>query len=318
MKIVITGIAGFIGFHLARQLHGLGHEVSGLDNFNDYYDQGLKAERKRILQELNIPVLTRDIRTMTKYDLLDEKHSPVDLVIHLAAWAGVRHSFDHEAEYIDNNINGTANLIESIKKAGIKNVIFASTSCVMAGNPLPWKEDEKTGHQLNPYGYTKHVNECQFTMLNNSVPGMNIIGLRFFTVYGPYGRPDMALFTFADQLLAGEKLTVFNNGDMKRDFTYVADIVNGIETLIGVRAINGFEIFNIGRGEQVQLMDFIGHIENELGVKGEYEFKPKHPADTQETWSDTSKLQSLGWKPTTSIAEGVHNFIAWYKTWRNI
>ena len=313
-KILITGGAGFIAFHLAKKLHALGHHVAGLDNFNDYYDPRLKRRRAQILAGMG----GRDGIQVHNADLTNEFHLSeaignvkYDLVMHLGAYAGVRHSLAFPQMYIDNNITGTQKLIEACAEVGIPNVVYASTSCTMAGNPLPWKEDLPQHHHLNPYGFSKRVNESQFMMSKFD----NAIGLRFFTVYGPWGRPDMALFTFTKNILAGKPITVYNYGDMKRDFTYVDDIVNGIVLVID-RAL-GYtglrEIYNIGNGRQVNLMDFIHEIEKNLGVEGIYDMQPKHPADTQETWSDTTKLQRLGYKSETPIEQGIENFIRWYK-----
>jgi UDP-glucuronate 4-epimerase len=244
------------------------------------------------------------------YEFIEEQKP--DLVIHLAAYAGVRHSFNNPMEYIENNILGTQNLIVACEKNKVDNIIYASTSCVMSGNELPWKEDEPTLHQLNPYGYTKRTNECQF---KTSRIYRNI-GLRFFTVYGPWGRPDMALFSFSRAILKGEEIGLFNYGDMKRDFTYVDDIVQGISIVTNKILsvdIPLSEIYNIGYGQQVELMDFVKEIEHNFGKKAIIEYLPKHPADSQETWSDTTKLQDLGYKPTTSIKDGVKKFADWYK-----
>ena len=315
-RIFITGIAGFIGFHLAQKLHEAGHYVSGMDNFNEYYDVDLKDDRCEILNKIGILVYNRDLLyTGDVYNTL--KFETPDLVIHLAAYAGVRHSYDHAMDYIQNNIVATQNLIEVLEELNINKAIYASTSCVMAGNPLPWKEDEPTGHQLNPYGYTKRTNECQF---KTSKIKQNV-GLRFFTVYGPYGRPDMALFQFAEAAVSGKTIDVYNYGDMKRDFTYVDDIVNGIEILMN-HILNTeepqAEIYNIGRGQQVQLMDFISEIEKNMGREIKKNLVPRHPADTLETWSDTTKLQALGWKPKVSIHEGVSKFCEWYKKYYGV
>ena len=313
-KIVVTGAAGFIGYHLSKSLAEDGHSVIGFDNFNDfYYDSELKYRRKELLDQTpGVIVRAIDLKNYGQMDDLFKEHTP-DTVIHLAAHAGVRHSLEHPREYIDNNIIGTQNLIELCKKARIEHVIYASTSCTMAGNSLPWKEGEPTNHQLNPYGYTKNTNECQF--MTSGIP--KTTGLRFFTVYGPWGRPDMALFKFTEGIVRGTPIEVFNYGDMKRDFTYVDDIVEGIKTVTksswDSREVIT-EIYNIGRGAQVQLMDFITEIEKNF----DKEMLPKHPADTQETWSDTTKLQSLGWKPTTSIPEGVAKFAEWYKEYYNV
>lgn len=315
-KVLITGGAGFIGFHLAQSLQDDGWDVTCLDDFNGfYYDPNMKADRSEILKERGIKTWAADIKEKSKLVNILDAEKP-DVIMHLAAHAGVRHSLDNARHYIDNNIYGTQNLIEACEIVGIDNVVYASTSCVMAGNSLPWKEDDPTGHQLNPYGYTKMTNECQ--MMVSKIK--NTIGLRFFTVYGPWGRPDMALFKFTKGILDGTEIDVFNYGDMKRDFTYVDDIVAGIKVVIN-RAHNGDginEIYNIGRGEQVQLMDFIKEIEKNFGREAVMKMLPKHPADTQETWSDTTKLQALGWKPTTSISEGVEKFAEWYRNYYKV
>lgn len=315
-KILITGGAGFIAFHLSKKLNQLGYSVTGFDNFNDYYDPGLKYARAKELLEYGIEVLTADLNDKRTLQNVISFVQP-DLIIHLAATAGVRHSMDHAAEYIQNNIVGTQNLIDVAVEQGVEKAIYASTSCVMAGNPLPWKEDEPTGHQKNPYGYSKMTNENQFM---SSKLGQTI-GLRFFTVYGPWGRPDMALFSFSDALVKGKTIDLYNFGDMKRDFTYVDDIVQGI-VLVAERALNIdnplHEIYNIGYGQQVNLVDFVSEIEKNFGRTVEKNYLPLHPADTQETWSDTTKLQKLGYKPTTPISVGVEKFVQWYKSYYGV
>ena len=316
MKILITGIAGFIGYHLAKTLNADGHEVIGLDNFNDYYDVTLKNTRAELLKRLGVKTYRVNLQNIVDTQWVMKQHN-YDCVIHLAASVGVRHSYDNAKEYILNNIIGTQNLIDVCKLYNINNVVYASTSCVMAGNPLPWVEDVPTSHQLNPYGYTKRTNECQFmtSQINRT------IGLRFFTVYGPYGRPDMALFQFAKAAVKDQTIDVFNYGDMKRDFTYIDDIIAGIKIILN-RVVESddrqHEIFNIGRGEQVNLMDFISEIEKNFGRTIKKNFLPKHPADTLETWSNTDKLQALGWKPSVSIPEGVARFAEWYKRYYGV
>lgn len=311
-KVLITGSAGFIGFHLAKHLVTEGYDVYGLDNLNAYYDVTLKSTRQNILRnEYNVVSHFCDLKLKYEVDTVIRKVQP-DIVIHLAAYAGVRHSYDHAMDYIQNNIVGTQNLIEVCEKYQVQKIIYASTSCVMAGNLLPWNETDPVGHQLNPYGYTKRTNECQF--ITSKI--LQTIGLRFFTVYGPWGRPDMALFQFSEAAVTGKPIKVYNFGDMKRDFTYIDDIVNGISILINqIKTIDTDynEIYNIGRGEQVNLMDFISEIEKNFGKQIEKVFVPKHPADTQETWSNTAKLQKLDWKPSVSIPEGVSRFVEWYK-----
>ena len=315
-KIAITGMAGFIGFHLAQELNDYGHDVIGFDNFNDYYDPDLKTDRTRVLAErTGIVVENGDLKDSDWMNDWCYFKRP-DVVMPLAAYAGVRHSMVEPEKYIQNNVVGTHNLIEACTRAGVDKVVYASTSCVMAGNELPWNEDEKLGYQLNPYGYTKATNESQFMA---SVLG-TAIGLRFFTVYGPWGRPDMALFDFTNNIVKGNPIDLFNHGDMIRDFTYVDDIVKGIQIVIdkALSEDSEKEIYNIGNGRQVPLMEFVENIEKQLGREAEKNFVPKHPADTQATWSDTTKLQKLGYKAETPIEEGVEKFIKWYKDYYGV
>ena len=315
-KILITGGAGFIAYHLAQKLQAEGHRVCGFDNYNDYYDVDLKYARARSLATRGIEVIKGDLVNLVDVEFAVTTFAP-EIVIHLGAYAGVRHSLDHPKLYIDNNINGTHNLIEVCEKRGVNKIIYASTSCVMAGNELPWNESEKLGYQLNAYGYSKATNEAQF--MASKIPVT--IGLRFFTVYGPWGRPDMALFTFTKSIIDGTPIKLFNYGDMIRDFTYVDDIVQGVNIVIN-RAINTTqnlkEVYNIGYGEQVQLLDFVSEIEKNVGKEAIRELVEKHPADTQATWSDTTKLQALGYKPTTSVKVGVAKFVEWYKEYYEI
>ena len=315
-KIAITGGAGFIAFHLAQSLHSKGFEVCGFDNFNNYYDPDLKEDRVATLRELcGIEIDRADLKNKIQLDVFMKKHNP-DLVVHLGAYAGVRHSLKNPQLYIDNNITGTQNLINACEENGVDNVVYASTSCTMAGNPLPWNEAEKTGYQLNSYGYSKSTNECQFM----SSPISNTVGLRFFTVYGPWGRPDMALFDFTKNIIAGNPIKLFNYGDMIRDFTYVDDIVQGIEIIIDhtldSQCLN--DIYNIGYGSQVKLVDFVDAIEKNLDRTAIRELVEMHPADTQQTWSDTTKLQKLGYKPTTPMSVGVERFVSWYKEYYGV
>ena len=315
--ITVTGGAGFIAYHLIQKLVDEGHTVSAFDNFNDYYDVDLKEDRANNLKNLGVEVTRLDLKEKAMLRLFFGANKP-DAVIHLAAYAGVRHSLEEPQTYIDNNVTGTQNLIEACVDANVENVIYASTSCTMAGNELPWKEDEKCGYQLNPYGYTKFTNEAQF--MSSSI--IRTVGLRFFTVYGPWGRPDMALFDFTKNIVAGEPIKLFNHGDMIRDFTYIDDIVQGIKIVLeDTQKRNGNKydtIFNIGYGEQVELVKFVDEIEKNLDRTAIRNLVAKHVADTPETWSDTTKLQKLGYKPTTSIEVGVKNFIEWYKGYYNV
>lgn len=310
-RVLVTGAAGFIGSQLCDRLQKRGLTVKGIDNFNSHlYTPSLKRDR---MVHFGIDIWGCDLRDEIKVEALLRDFQP-DTIIHLAAMAGVRDSLGKEKQYHANNIDATQNLID-VCKAHLPDVriVYASTSCVYAGSPVPWIEGKETGKQLNAYGYTKWANECQMQS-----SGLNTVGLRFFTVYGPWGRPDMALFDFTKNILDEKEITVYNYGDMKRDFTYVDDILDGIEVVLNNTGIDAGEIFNIGRGEQVALMDFIGEIEKNTGKEAIKNLAPKHPADTLETWSNTTKLQSLGYSPRVSIAEGVRRFYEWYKNYHEV
>jgi UDP-glucuronate 4-epimerase len=307
MKILVTGAAGFIGSQLMNRLKNNGHKVLGVDNYNDHlYDPSLKVART---QHFGLDIRVCDIRDYDGLKQTVEGFQP-DQIVHLAAHAGVRDSFGKERSYHSNNIDGTQNLIEVCKDTDIK-VIYSSTSSVYGMTPIPeegWTEDLVTAKQRNAYAYTKYVNEIQF-----AISGVQNIGLRFFTVYGPWGRPDMALFDFTKKMLDKEQINVYNYGDMKRDFTYVEDILDGIELIINsFDSLESGEIFNIGYGQQVQLMDFVEEIEKNVGQKADINLAPRHPADTLETWSNTNKLQQLGYNPSTDVKQGISNFYNWY------
>jgi len=310
-RVLVTGAAGFIGSQLCDRLQKRGLSVKGIDNFNDHlYTPRLKRDR---MVHFGLDIWGCDMRDEIKLEALLGDFRP-DVIIHLGAMAGVRDSLGKEKSYHQNNIDATQNLIDICKRhLPDTRIVYASTSCVYAGSPVPWVEGKETGKQLNAYGYTKWANECQMQS-----SGLNTVGLRFFTVYGPWGRPDMALFDFTKNILDGKEITVYNYGDMKRDFTYVDDILDGIEVVLDNTDIESGEIFNIGRGEQVALMDFINEIEKNTGKEAIKNLAPKHPADTLETWSNTSKLQALGYEPKVSIDEGVERFYEWYKEYNGI
>jgi len=309
-RVLVTGAAGFIGSQLSKRLMDRGLTVKGLDNFNKHlYTPELKVDR---MKHFGLDIWGCDLKDEIKLEALLRDFRP-DTIIHLAAMAGVRDSMGKEKSYHANNIDATQNLIDICKQhLPETRIVYASTSCVYAGSQTPWTEGQESGKQLNAYGYTKWANECQMQS-----SGLNTTGLRFFTVYGPWGRPDMALFDFTKNILDGKEITVYNYGKMKRDFTYVEDILDGIEVVLDNDDLSG-EIFNIGRGEQVELLDFIGEIEKQTGKKAIKNLAPKHPADTLETWSNTAKLQALGYDPKVSIAEGVERFYEWYKTYNGI
>lgn len=308
-RYLITGAAGFIGSQLMHRLqHGIG-ECLGIDNFNDHlYSPRLKLDRVKYFM---LDVRNVDLRDQRELEKIIVNFEPT-IIIHLAAHAGVRDSYGKEKQYHSNNIDGTQNLIDACKKY-IPNVriIYASTSSVYANSPLPFTEGNERGKQLNPYSWSKWTNECQFQS-----SGLNTAGLRFFTVYGPWGRPDMALFSFTDAILDSKEIKVYNFGDMKRDFTFIDDILDGIELVINNTGITPGEIFNIGRGEQVQLLDFVNEIEANVGKQAIKILAPKHPADALQTWSNTDKLRALGYQPKVSIKEGVSKFYQWYTQYK--
>ena len=314
-RVFITGLAGMIGYHAAIRLFNSGWQVTGLDNFNNYYDVSLKRDRAALLQrKQGISVIEHDLRSHNLSSI--SEINSADVILHLAAYAGVRHSYDHPQFYIDNNISGTQNLISQIEHLD-KPVVYASTSCVMHGQKLPWREVDLPSHQNNPYGWSKRVNECQF--MHSKLK--KTIGLRFFTVYGPFGRPDMALFTFTKNIVNGLPIELYNHGEMYRDFTYVDDITQGVEIILNrIMSVeqSGHEIYNIGFGEKVNLMDFLSEIETNLGRTAEKKLLPPHPADVPATWSDTAKLKKLGYNPTISVRQGVTEFIRWYKSYYKV
>lgn len=310
MRILITGIAGMIGFHLAQRLQRSGHTVIGIDDFNSlYYDSKLKRDRAKILKDKGIEVIDADFSQIN--------YRGYDMVVHLAAHAAVRQSMQYPIRYIENNITKTQVMIDALEALPSPiPVVYASTSCVQHGQPLPWKESDNPGHQNNYYGMTKRMNECQFIASKLPVT----IGLRFFTAYGPWGRPDMALFIFTKNMIEDKPIEVFNKGNMVRDFTYVEDVCQGIECAINeaCRTSASKEIYNLGYGQKVQLMDFVHVIAKELNKKPISLMMPMHPADVLETWSDTRKLQVLGYKPTTPVEVGVKKFVEWYKDYYEV
>jgi len=316
MKVLVTGGAGFIGFHVCKTLFEQGHDVVTIDNYNSYYDPKLKRARSAILRDMGVNITLGDLDNADLLNILVEKQNP-DLIIHLAAYGGVRYSLEEPMLYIENNIVNTQNVIEAAVMAGVKKVVYASSSTVMTGNDLPWKESDPLQHQLSPYGYTKACNESQF--ITSDIE--NTIGLRFFTVYGPWGRPDMALFKFVDHILRDEHINLFGQGLMYRDYTYIDDIIQGVNIVIDKitsteTPIN--EIYNIGNSQPIMLADFVDIIEDKLGKKAKRLYLPKHPADPMNTFSNCTKLERLGYKPTTDVAKGVGLFVDWYKHYYGI
>jgi UDP-glucuronate 4-epimerase len=312
-KYLVTGAAGFIGSQLLFRLQQCPKcEAIGIDNFNDHlYQPELKVDR---VTHFGLDVKVCDLRDEATLENILRSFEPTD-IIHLAAHAGVRDSHGKEKQYHANNIDGTQNLIDLCKKhLPDVRIVYASTSCIYSGSEVPWTEGKETGKQLNPYGWTKWVNECQFQS-----SGLYNVGLRFFTVYGPWGRPDMALFDFTKKILDDKPITVYNYGDMKRDFTYIGDILQGVQIIVNnLFKITSGEVFNIGRGKQVGLMEYIEEIEKQIGKEAEKDLQPKHPADTLETWANTAKIEEYGYSPKVDVAEGVEQFYKWYKKYNGV
>ena len=317
MKVMVTGASGFIGMHTCIALINKGYEVCGIDNYNEYYNPNLKWDRATQINSAHIgkheKAAIHNIDLLDRDKMIDFMYAEnPDAVIHLAAYAGVRTSLEQPQMYMMNNIKGTHHLIEACEMLGIHKVLYASTSSVNTG-PIPFKEDPP-GQAKHPYAMTKIANESMF----NYARIASTTGLRFFTVYGPWGRPDMALYKFVDNIVHGTEIEVYNDGNMSRDFTYIDDIVDGVIIALESMEHDKNEIYNIGYGERVQLMDFVQEIEKNLEREAIIRYSPMHPADNQDTWSDTTKLQALGYKPKVSMEEGVANFVEWYKTYHKV
>ncbi len=314
MSILVTGSAGFIGFHLSKKLLEDGVEVIGYDSVNNYYDPTLKEARLKILQEFdNFTFYRKNLCDFDALEIVFKNHS-IKKVCNLAAQAGVRYSLTNPFAYQKSNIEGFLNIIELSKRAKIENFVYASSSSVYGKNKkLPFSISDNVDHPISLYAASKKANEL-IAHTYSHLYELPTTGLRFFTVYGPYGRPDMALFIFTKKILAGEPIEVYNHGNMKRDFTYVDDIVNGI-----ISALNhpfDYEVFNLGNHRSENLMDFIGLIEENLGKKAEIKFMPIQPGDVPETFADINHARKkLGFEPTTTIEAGIKRFVDWYKNY---
>lgn len=331
MKILVTGAAGFIGFHTSKLLMEKSHEVVGLDNVNDYYDPSLKEARLSLLKQ-------NKLFSFTKTDLVNQealeavfKEHKFDRVVNLAAQAGVRYSLKNPKAYIDTNLVGFSNLIELCRRSEVAHLVYASTSSVYGANEkMPFSTHEAVSHPLSLYAATKIANE-HIAHSYSYMFKLATTGLRFFTVYGPWGRPDMALFLFTKKILAGEPIDVFNQGDHARDFTYVDDIVEGVVRVTladpavankdwdslkpdPATSIANYRLYNIGHGKPEPLMKYIELLENYLGKKAEKNFLPMQIGDIAKTSADVSDLErDFGYKPSTTIEEGVKAFVEWYR-----
>jgi UDP-glucuronate 4-epimerase len=328
MRILVTGAAGFIGYHLCVKLLKLGHEVVGLDNINGYYDIKLKMAR---LNELGIlDVYEHKLSQSSIYDssfqfvkmsLEDQIHLPqlfqkfeFDVVCNLAAQAGVRYSIEDPMVYAESNIIGFLNLLECIRSYGVKKLIYASSSSVYGNSDqVPFTTEQSVDEPISLYAASKKTNELMAHTYSHLF-GFQTIGLRFFTVYGPWGRPDMAMFLFTDAILNNRPIKVFNHGELYRDFTYIEDIVKGVIATIEKPNPKQYAIYNIGNSKPIKLLDFVHEIETNLGIVAEKEMLPMQAGDVEKTWADVTNLQKdYEYKPSTDVKTGVGNFIEWYK-----
>lgn len=334
MRIMVTGSAGFIGFHLARRLLAEGHEVVGVDGMTPYYDVRLKEARHAILKEHKD--FREEILMLEDMDALTRvaQARPPEMIVHLAAQAGVRYSLENPRAYVDSNLVGAFNAMEVARIWAVPHLLIASTSSVYGSNAvMPFVETERADHPLTLYAATKKAGE-QMTHAYSHLWDLPTTVFRFFSVYGPWGRPDMALFKFAKGILSDEPIDVYNSGDMERDFTYVDDLVEAITRLMETPPRRGepvhgavdslspvapWRVVNIGKGEPVKLMDFIAEIERSLGRKARLNLMPMQPGDVPRTFADAALLEALtGYRPATSVPAGVAAFCAWYRSYHGI
>jgi UDP-glucuronate 4-epimerase len=332
MKVLVTGVAGFIGYHVAQKLLDRGDTVVGVDNLNDYYDVRLKEARLASLQtHPNIKqfrFIKLDLAEQPSTAQLFAEEKP-DTVVHLAAQAGVRYSLENPHAYITSNIVAFTNILEACRATKPQHLVYASSSSVYGGNTkLPFSEIDHVDHPVSLYAATKKANELMAHTYSH-LYGLPTTGLRFFTVYGPWGRPDMAPFLFADAILNHRPIKVFNHGDMMRDFTYIDDIVEGVIRVLDkppskheniqndaleANTHAPYRLFNIGNNQPEKLLDFIGYLENAFGVAAQKEFLPMQAGDVKATYADTTALASwVGFKPNTSLQAGVEKFVSWYR-----
>jgi UDP-glucuronate 4-epimerase len=334
MNILVTGAAGFIGFHLTRRLIAEGYHVIGIDNMNDYYDVQLKRDRLKLLEGNTqfdfYPIDLSDREAL--YQLFEKKTIPI--VINLAAQAGVRYSLSNPHSYVTSNLAGFVNILEACRHYSVDHLIYASSSSVYGANvTTPFSTKDSVDHPVSLYAATKKANELMAHTYSHlfQIP---TTGLRFFTVYGPWGRPDMAYYSFTKDIIEENSIKVFNNGDMRRDFTYIDDIVEGIVRLLDKPPKSNsdwdrfnpdpsssyapYKVYNIGNHNPVKLMDFINVLEKLIGKKAKMEFLPMQPGDVKETYADITDLhKDVGFYPSTSIEEGLANFVKWYKLYTN-
>lgn len=330
MRVLVTGTAGFIGFHLANRLKSDGHEVTGFDNMSPYYDVALKQARLVKLRDAGVPVAEADLCDMAALQEVWRKADP-EVVVHLAAQAGVRYSLDNPQAYVDSNLVGFSNMLELARAAQPKHFLYASTSSVYGANTtLPWSESHPVEHPVSFYAATKKSNEMMAHSYSDLFR-LPMTGMRFFTVYGEWGRPDMAFFKFADAMLKDEPIEVYNHGRMTRDFTHVSDVVDAVvglmattpepvETVegqparLGASPVAPHRLVNIASGTRIELMHYIECLENSLGIKAQINFTGMAAGDVRDTWGDISALSDLtGYKPKVSVGDGIDYFARWYR-----
>ncbi|NVJ49621.1 MAG: NAD-dependent epimerase [Gammaproteobacteria bacterium] len=333
-KILVTGAAGFIGSHVSHYLLDRGDTVVGLDNLNDYYDVNLKLARlERLQARAGFSFVKLDVADKTAIAELFEQQQ-FDDVVHLAAQAGVRYSIENPHAYMDANIIGHLNILEGCRHNGVNHLVYASSSSVYGANTLqPFSEHHNVDHPVSLYAASKKANELMSHTYSN-LYNMKTTGLRFFTVYGPWGRPDMALFLFTKGILEGNTIDIYNNGDMIRDFTYIDDIVEGVVRVLDAppqgnpewsgdkpdpaTSFCQYRVFNIGNNNPVKLMDFVNAIERAVGKEAKKNLMPMQPGDVPSTSADVSELEkAVGFKPNTSVETGINNFVKWYREFYN-
>lgn len=335
MNILVTGAAGFIGFHVTQRLLAAGHQIVGIDNLNDYYDVGLKQSRLDLIaQHPSFRFIKMELADRAAIASLFEQHA-FQRVIHLGAQAGVRYSIDNPHAYADANLTGHLNILEGCRHHKIEHLLYASSSSVYGLNrKMPFSTDDSVDHPVSLYAATKKANELMSHTYSH-LYNLPTTGLRFFTVYGPWGRPDMALFKFTRAMIAGEAIDVYNRGEMKRDFTYIDDIAEAIvrlqdvipqrdeswtvETGSPATSSAPYRVYNIGNSQPTSLISYIEAIEKALGVTAKKNLLPMQPGDVLETSADTEALyQAIGFKPQTSVEEGVARFVSWYREFYNV
>lgn len=321
--ILITGCAGFIGFHLSIRLLINGYTIIGIDNLNSYYDVQLKQARLKLLKEHNL--FSFEMASIEDKEAMEKifSQNKIDTVIHLAAQAGVRYSLENPSAYIQSNVIGFMNILECCKQHKIEHLIYASSSSVYGANiKMPFSTNDNVDYPVSLYAATKRANELMAHTYSH-LYHLPTTGLRFFTVYGPWGRPDMSYFKFTKAIMNGEPIQVYNSGKMKRDFTYIDDIVEGIVRLIGkkpeqlqlpsISSKAPYKLYNIGNNQPVELMDFISVLEEKIGKKAMKEFLPMQAGDVPDTYADVADLEiDIGFKPKTTINEGIGRFVDWY------